>query len=705
MEVNNLNLKKMISLIMVFTLMATFTMPALSLSELQPDNTYFDYKYNAKEQAVAGSPGYLPKERYNSIEGAGPLNKPTDIYVSTDNVVYILDAGNNRVVVLDKELKFLKTVTFTDQNQEPLAFMDATGLFVDNNCRILIADGKAKKVYIFSEKGEYLDVLGEPVSDVLPQGFNYVPQKVLCDDYGVYYVLSKGSYSGILQYKSDKTFIGFYGAEKVTVTMSLLMDQFWKKILSTAQAQGMRKYVPVEYTSIDIDQQGFIYGVKNDSDGTFLGQLKRLNPLGENVLWYNGRGSVRRYGEMEVYYSAQSGYIDSQFADLVYDNNGFINLLDKRKGRIFQYDLNANLLFSFGGLGSEMGTFSSPVAIETVGSRILVIDVNDSALTVFEETAFGQLYHQGALLNRKGENEEAFEIWETVLETDRYDELANLGMGKALMAKGEYKDSLQYFRNADSRENYSEAYKDYRNMLLVDNFVWIMLALLVIVAAWIVFCKFKKKRVVTEYDLKVSKQRMPFYAMWHPFKAYTMLKEEKQGSAFYTMLIVAAFLVMSIIQRQATGFLFNYQDPDSFNIIYMLFSTVGLFLFFTISNWAVSTLMDGEGKFKEIWTFTGYAILPYVMMMIPLVLASHFLTLDESAFYQVALTASYIWAGVGVVMAVKEAHQYTMKKTVFNLLLTLVGMVLVIVMMAIIYSVVTQLVTFIGSIASEIALR
>jgi len=686
-------------------LLAPFTTVS-AVSQLQQEDTYYNYNYNSKGQAVSGPAGYEPQKPITVIEGAGNLSKPTDMYVTANQNVCVLDAGNDRLLWLDRDLSLFGVINPADENGDLISIQNATGIFVKPNGDLLVSDPKMQVVHILNEQGVRIGTLDAPESDVLPDGFNFVPQRVVCDDYGVYYILSKGSYNGILQYKSDKSFMGFFGAEKVNVTAALVMDRFWKNLLSRTQADSMKKYVPVEYTSIDIDNNGFIYGVKNDFDGTFTGQLERLNPLGENVLWYQGRGGVRRYGEMEVVYSPQNGFLDSQFVDVAYDDAGFINLLDRRKGRIYQYDLSANLIFAFGGLGSEQGTATSPVAIEVLNDKILVLDNAGNSINVFTRTAYGSLYHEGVSLLQRGENSEAFGIWENILKTNTFDEIANLGMGKALAVQGKYSESLKYFERAGSRENYSEAFKDYRSELLVKFFPLILLAIVLLLAVPFVLSAVKKRRKVTsEYNTRISARAMPLYSMRHPFKAYTMLKEEKQGSIMFALLIVAGFFVTSVINRQGTGFLFNHNDLEQFNVFYSFFSTVGLFVFFVVANWAVSTLMDGEGKFKEICIFVGYAMLPLVLFAIPLVLASHVLSLDESAFLSIAQNLMYVWTGLAIVMAVKEVHQFTLKKCIFSLILTVVGMIMIVTIAAIIYSVVIRLFGFAGDIFTEISLR
>ncbi len=59
----------------------------------------------------------------------------------------------------------------------------------------------------------------------------------------------------------------------------------------------------------------------------------------------------------------------SSFIDVVVDDSGRYSALDATRGRIFTYDDDGNLLYIFGGLGNQMGTFTRPVALATMGKR------------------------------------------------------------------------------------------------------------------------------------------------------------------------------------------------------------------------------------------------------------------------------------------------------------------------------------------------
>ena len=64
----------------------------------------------------------------------------------------------------------------------------------------------------------------------------------------------------------------------------------------------------------------------------------------------------------------------SRIIDVVVREKGIYSVIDSTRGRIFTYDHEGNLLYIFGGIGSQEGTFDTPTAIDTIGDEIIVLD-------------------------------------------------------------------------------------------------------------------------------------------------------------------------------------------------------------------------------------------------------------------------------------------------------------------------------------------
>lgn len=666
---------------------------------------YYQYNYDVYLHEIPSAAGYYPVKVIKGDDiGVGEFKNPTDVYVDANNMIYIMDSGNKRLVICDQNFKLKKVISkFFDTNGE-VQIAEPEGIFVDKNGLIYICDKGSKLVWIINQEGKVIRTIEKPVSDLKAAQKDFVPFKVVVDNAGVIYVLSLGSFEGAYMFDQNGSFLGFYGSNKVIVTWQLLVDRFWKSILTKEQKSSMVRYLPTECTSIDIGKDGFIYTTSNLTDVS-QGEIRKLNYLGENILWYKKQGQTRDFGDIPKYYGKELE--DTYFIDIDVTKDGFINALDYERGRIFQYDQNANLLFICGGKGDQVGTFRDPVAIDSINNTLLVLDKLKGSITVFEETLLGKLVHKATLLYNDGKYEEAKRLWEQVHKMDFNFALAQVGLGKALLRMNKFENAMYYFRLANDKDGYSEAKENLRNDFLKRNFgVLATLFIILIIAIYVAFKKFRKPITAEEIlTKKISKYKYPIHTMLHPFRGFEELKEERKGSIGLSLLIVFFFFLVAVINRQYTGFIFNPYRQDKINIISLFSSTVGIFFFWVLSNWMVTTLMEGEGKFEEVWIFSAYSLVPYIICTIIAVIMSQFMIADEAMFINFVRMLGTLWTAVCLFNATKAVHQFSAGKTVGAMITSAIGVGIILFIIVLMLTLFGQLIDFIVNIYSEMLLR
>lgn len=172
----------------------------------------------------------------------------------------------------------------------------------------------------------------------------------------------------------------------------------------------------------------------------------------------------------------------------------YLPCLDRKRGRIFTYDHEGNLLYIFGGLGTQVGTFSMPVAVEDIGGMLVVLDATRGEIILFSETEYGRLINEAVSLRYDGDEAEAVALWQRVLELDENNELANTGIGKAYLTAGDYVQAMKYLKLGMSRDHYSVAYRRYRNAMLTQNASYFLTGILLLIVAVTVVKKIRKKK-------------------------------------------------------------------------------------------------------------------------------------------------------------------------------------------------------------------
>ena len=417
------------------------------------------------------------------FEGApiGAFRNPQDLCVSPDGDVYIADTGNNRIVVLAQDLKTVRRIiTGFEAEGAAQTFSAPSGVAISEKHRLYIADSLNRRIVVLEPDGTFVKYVKNPQSEVLDEGYVFTPLRVSVDYADRVYVIAQNMFQGIMVFSEEGVFTGFFGTISVKIS---LWEKFWRKLATKEERGKQQLFIPTEFTGIDVDDEGFVYASNKDTD--VLQAVRRLNPKGEDVI---RRGPHANLGGDRVFGSVGNYAGPSQIVDVVYRGHGTYSLLDSRRGRIFTYDHEGNLLYIFGGIGSQAGTFLTPTAIEQLGSRLLVLDSQQGNLTVFAQTEYGSLINRAVALRFDGDETQAVPLWQEVLRLDEINELANTGIGKAYLSAGDNENAMLYLRRGMNREYYSVAFKRWRNERLRNNISFILsgvVAAAVLAVLWV----------------------------------------------------------------------------------------------------------------------------------------------------------------------------------------------------------------------------
>jgi hypothetical protein len=201
--------------------------------------------------------------------------------------------------------------------------------------------------------------------------------------------------------------------------------------------------------------------------------------------------------------------------------------------------------------------------------------------------------------------------------------------------------------------------------------------------------------------------RFPFYLTVHPYKAYWELKYERdQKTNLWTSLIILAALSFTmILSSQYSGFLVNYKDPRELNSLMEIVYVVVPVLFFCIANWSLTTLMDGEGKFVEIFISTCFALLPLIVINLPWIWLSNFISMEETAFYYVSNSIATLWFLYLLFVGNMTVQQFTASKTILTLFLTAIAMGFMAFLCLLFFSLIQQIAGFVVTIYQELVFR
>ncbi len=664
---------------------------------------YTSYNYDSSGKVVKSGDIYEPQGVISGeLMNLGGFISPTDFFV-LDDTLYVLDAGNDRIIKHNLN-SGISSEVFISEGGKNISLVKTSGIYVATDGKIFVADSENGCVWVCDNEGKVETKITKPDSQYFDQELEFLPRKITGDSVGNIYVQCTGVFEGLVIFNDKYVFSGFFGSEKVQTTAELLQSYFWKQLMTSEQKEAMANYVPSEIYSMDMSRDNFLYTI---TPGSIISGLKYkssaesircLNPKGSDVLESFMPKDVERAFENDNKYL--------NFVDIVYCESGYINVLDNKQGRVYQFDNNMQLVSAFGGMGSYIGTFVQPCAIETYGDNILVLDSSKNNITVFSLTEMGKTVHTALETYNDGDYSASLEPWLKVARENPNFQLAYIGIGNALYNEAEYKQAMDYYELARYTEGYSRAYKEYRITAMRDNFIWILLVLiLVVVALKIGMSLIKKGKIPVIGKISESPFGLMVYSAFHPLIGFDRMRSRKIKSYGFTAVVFAMLVLLGVCEQQYMGKSFAIIDSSEINIISVTAVRLAVMLLFVVANWAFSVLMNGKATLADIWIFSCISLVPYIICGFIRVVLSHLLVDTEGIFLTLILAVGIIISFALLMIAFSVFHEFELGRSVMLFVITVIGMLLMVILAFLIYSLAQNVVDFLKTVFSEFVFR
>ncbi|MBR4627561.1 MAG: YIP1 family protein [Ruminococcus sp.] len=195
------------------------------------------------------------------------------------------------------------------------------------------------------------------------------------------------------------------------------------------------------------------------------------------------------------------------------------------------------------------------------------------------------------------------------------------------------------------------------------------------------------------------------HAVTHPVEGFEDMRWKRSGSMRIALLIVLLLFFAQIAHSRLYGFQFGMPAEKTFSIVPYLVRSVVIFAAWVAGNWAVCTLLDGEGTARNICIYSAYALIPYIAQLLINVLLSHILIQDEKVFMDAVELIGTGWSAILIFSAVRSVHQYSPGKTCFAIVLTAAAMLVMLFLLVLFLSLIQQIWVFLSTIYTEITYR
>ena len=614
-----------------------------------------------------------------------PISAAEEMVVMPDGTLYIADTGNGRIVRLEN---FEVVATYGEDVLE-----GPTGLFVDEDGVLYVADAKQNKVFIFDADGNLLKEIGRPTEPLFGKNRDFLPRKIAVDARKNLYVISEGSADGIVQLNTDGNFIGYFGANTATMSFKMIAQRLF---LTKEQLDQFVKNEAASPSNIAIDRQAMVYTITAGTDR--FKSIRKFTISGKNIF-------PETFGS-------------TTFRDIDVSDTGLVLVVDAN-GQIYEYDLSGTLLFVFGAQDKgdqRLGTLRNPAAIVRYGEFIYVLDKDKNAIVTYQTTAFARQVHDGVTLYMEGYYQDAKPFFEQVLNANGSYIMAYQAIADAYYKDRNYTEALTYYRYAEDRSGYSQAYWELRNQALQRS---LTSAILWIAGLWlgsVVVGRLDKRYRWLDpvrnwlHGLSHIKLIDDFVFMFRfikqPADSFFYIKKKERGSLLFAGIIYVWVVTVRVLSLYLTGFVFSpYPDVAFVPVGNEIVMTLLLIVLWNAANYLISTISDGEGRVRDVIIGSAYSLFPYALFVLPIALLTNVLTLNEAFLYSFSMNIMWAWTGLMLFIMVKEIQNYSFWETVRNVLITIFTMALFVLTGYILYVLFNQLFDFISAIVQEVRLR
>lgn len=199
--------------------------------------------------------------------------------------------------------------------------------------------------------------------------------------------------------------------------------------------------------------------------------------------------------------------------------------------------------------------------------------------------------------------------------------------------------------------------------------------------------------------------KMALLVLFHPVTAFTYIQKERDNFKWYPVPIL---LGIAILVRLAALQFTHYPLSNVTAYTNLIFECATLFvplISWAIASYLMTTIMDGETLFRESMLAASYALVPYILMTVPLTLLSQLLDINQQGLFVALEMIALGWVVLLIIISLKVMNHFSGGKTVMIILLSLFTVAVLWVAVALLYTLCAQFIDFVMQVLVEVRYR
>lgn len=195
------------------------------------------------------------------------------------------------------------------------------------------------------------------------------------------------------------------------------------------------------------------------------------------------------------------------------------------------------------------------------------------------------------------------------------------------------------------------------------------------------------------------------YSFFHPFDAFYEMRFRGKGSLALAVLSIVLFGILQCVRYQYTGFVMNFTEIAAMNSLSVFATWVAGLALFIVSNWSVTTLLNGKGGLGDITQVIGYSLVPVELATVVQILLSRFVIREEVMIVNVITGIGIVWFVFMIVAGLCTIHEYSFGKNMVSVALSFVAAAIILFLGVLFFTLIEQMITFIVDVVREFIRR
>jgi hypothetical protein len=264
---------------------------------------------------------------------------------------------------------------------------------------------------------------------------------------------------------------------------------------------------------------------------------------------------------------------------------------------------------------------------------------------------------------------------------------------------------------AGNREYFSQPFWETRNIWLLSNIPYLLIAFVLFFVGLSVLRLLDKKQIVKKTITNTINTIMntkyidailfSFSIARHPVDNYYYLKIKQKGSLPGAVVNFVFFFFAYMVNQTSKGFIVQFIEVEDMDFNVIVGGFIGIYLLFVFCNYLVTSINDGEGEVDDIFKMISYAMLPLSITLLAVTVISHVTTENETFLLIFMLVGGFSWSGVLLWLGLQEVHNYSFTNTFKSLIFTIVFMLIALVLIFNMTILFNQFVQFFEAIIRE----